>query len=457
MIINQYYLDCLSQASYLIGDPTSGQAVVVDPRRDIGEYLADADEHGLQIVAAINTHFHADFVAGHLELAERTGAWIGYGSRAEAEYEIRHLHHGERVSLGEVELEILETPGHTWESISILVREHADDAPQAVLTGDALFIGDIGRPDLAAAVGASADELARAMHHTIHEILMPLPDEVRVLPGHGAGSACGKNLSSELESTIGAQRRTNLSVQPMDEDEFVERLTAGQPSAPAYFAVDAVLNRKHRALLPDGQRMVAWTAAEVRRAMAGGATVIDARDPDAFAAGHLEGSINVGIDGRFAETVGMVAGHEDTIVLVAPQGREAEAALRLTRIGFDHAVGYLADPDQALLELSDLVRTGKRIDVDELTTAQAEGATVVDVRNPGELEQGTIPGAINIPLAELGRRHAELPDTPVVVHCAGGWRSSVGASLLRHHGHADVSDLLGGYGAWSERTPSPSA
>ncbi len=223
MILEQYYISCLSQGSYLIGDESSGQALVVDPRRDIEDYLADAERYGLTIVGVVNTHFHADFVAGHLELAARTGAWIGYGRRAEAEYAIRRLAHGERISLGEVEVEVLETPGHTWESISLLVRERAgDEVPAAVLTGDALFVGDVGRPDLAVSLGASADELARALYSSVHDVLMALPDDVRLLPGHGAGSACGKNLSDELQSTIGAQRDTNPSVQPMSEDAFVD-------------------------------------------------------------------------------------------------------------------------------------------------------------------------------------------------------------------------------------------
>ncbi|MCY7326683.1 MAG: MBL fold metallo-hydrolase, partial [Microbacteriaceae bacterium] len=228
MILKQYYLGCLSHGSYLIADESTGQAVVVDPRRDIQEYLDDAAASGLRIVGVINTHFHADFVAGHLELAAATGAWIGYGAAASADYEIRGLAHGERISLGDVELEILETPGHTWESISILVREHAgDEVPHAVLTGDALFIGDVGRPDLAASVGASPVELAHALYHSIHDTLMVLPDAVRLLPAHGAGSACGKNLSEELESTIGAQRFMNPSVAPMDEDSFVAMITSG--------------------------------------------------------------------------------------------------------------------------------------------------------------------------------------------------------------------------------------
>ncbi|WP_421112489.1 MBL fold metallo-hydrolase [Solicola sp. PLA-1-18] len=455
MILSQYYLQCLSHGSYLIGDETSGQAVVVDPRRDVSQYLDDARDQGLQIIGVINTHFHADFLAGHLELAEATGAWIGYGQPAEAAYEIRTLSHGEHISLGEVDLEILETPGHTWESISVLVRKHADDdVPYAVLTGDTLFIGDVGRPDLAVVVGGSVDELARAQYHSVHHVLMGLPDEVRVYPAHGAGSACGKNLSSDLDSTIGAQRAMNLSVQPMTEDEFVERITTGQPAAPEYFAIDAVLNRQNRATLSIDDTIVPWSTTEVAHAIAGGVKILDTRTPDEFAAGHLAGAINVGIEGRFAETAGMVVHHDDEILLVPAPGRAQEAGLRLKRIGYDHVVGYVKDVDATHHTLADQVVSTQRLSAVQVQHATTEcRTTILDVRNPGELDNGVIGGSLHIPLAELGRRHTEVPaDTPVIVYCASGWRSSVGASLLRTHGHTDVTDLDGGYHAYAEAT-----
>ncbi|MBO1268794.1 MBL fold metallo-hydrolase [Arthrobacter cavernae] len=450
MLIKQYYIDCLSHGSYLIGDETTGRAVVVDPRRDIGGYLADAASSGLSIEGVINTHFHADFIAGHLELAEATGAWIGYGRRAEAEYDVRALSHGERISLGSVELEILETPGHTWESISVLVRERPGGAvPHAVLTGDALFVGDVGRPDLAAAVGADSVELARALYRSIHEILMVLPGEVRLMPAHGAGSACGKNLSEDLESTIGAQRFMNPSVQPMSEEDFVQMITTGQPSIPRYFATDAVLNRKNRALM-DSPSPAVLGAAAVRELVAAGAKILDTRSPEAFASGHLEQSLNVGIDGRFAETAGMVLDVDEEIIIVAEPGREREAALRLGRIGYDRVAGYLNVSHDAFAVLAP-TQTGRRIKAEDLeATAGDENAIILDVRNQGERDDGSVPGSIHIPLAEIGRRHAELPDDrPVIVHCAGGWRSSVAASVLRERGHARVSDMLGGYTAWA--------
>jgi hydroxyacylglutathione hydrolase len=304
VIFTQYYLDCLSQASYLIGDETSGHAVVVDPRRDVAEYLADAEAQNLRIVGVINTHFHADFLAGHLELADATGAWIGYGRHADAEYPIRHLADGKRITLGDVTLEIMETPGHTPESISILVSARAaDTVPYGVLTGDALFIGDVGRPDLLASTGHTADELGRLLHASIHR-LMALPDEVRIFPAHGAGSACGKNLSTQRWSTIGSQRIGNYACQPMDEAKFVALVAAGQPPKPDYFAYDAALNRKTHRVLDRTPKLRPLDLPDVLALERDGAIVIDARDPQEFATGHLTRSLNVPADGRFAETAG---------------------------------------------------------------------------------------------------------------------------------------------------------
>ncbi|MGW5673322.1 rhodanese-like domain-containing protein [Micromonospora sp. NPDC003776] len=452
MLFTQYYLDCLSQASYLIADQTTGRAVLVDPRRDIDEYLADARAHGLTIEGVINTHFHADFLAGHLEVAAATGAWIGYGHRAETEYPSRKLTDGERISLGDVTLGIMETPGHTPESISILVYEHATDpVPYGVLTGDALFIGDVGRPDLLASLGVTADDLGRMLYDSVQRKLMGLPDEVRVFPAHGAGSACGKNLSTERQSTIGEQRRTNYACAPMSEEQFLALVTGGQPAAPGYFAFDAVLNRKARELFDHTRAARPLDAAEFSRARSEGAVVVDARDPQEFAAGHLQGAINIPADGRFAETAGSVIAPDRTVLVVAPQDREEEIVVRLARIGFDHVAGYLREPEGAFLEMvADLTRAS-RVTATELRAAldATTPPVVLDVRNAGEREQGAVDGSLHIPLAELTRRLDEVPaDRPVVVHCAGGYRSSVAASLLRTAGRADVSDLLGGYGAW---------
>ncbi|AKL68307.1 MBL fold metallo-hydrolase [Streptomyces sp. Mg1] len=454
MFFAQYYLDCLSQASYMIADETTGKAVVVDPRRDVSEYLADAEARGFTVVGVINTHFHADFVAGHLEMAAETGAWIGYGRRAETEYPIRKLADGETISLGDVTLEIMATPGHTPESISVLVYEHGrDTVPYGVLTGDALFIGDVGRPDLLASVGVTADELGAMLYDSVQNKLMGLPDEVRVFPAHGAGSACGKNLSTEKQSTIGEQRATNYACAPMPQEDFVAIVTAGQSAAPGYFVYDAILNRSERPLFDPAAAPRPLSVADFTGLRASGAVVVDARDPQEFAAGHLRGSVNVPADGRFAEQAGTVLPSDADLLVVAPQNREEEIVTRLARIGFDRVAGYLRSPDEALTALADEVTPASR-----LTAAQARAAlagdnppVVIDVRNCGERgDNGFIDGALHIALGELPRRLDEVPDDrPLVLHCAGGHRSSIAASLLRHHGFTDVSDILGGYAAWA--------
>jgi uncharacterized membrane protein YfcA/glyoxylase-like metal-dependent hydrolase (beta-lactamase superfamily II)/rhodanese-related sulfurtransferase len=450
----QFYLDCLSQASYLIGDTGTGQAVVVDPRRDIAEYLAEAEQHGLRIVGVINTHFHADFLSGHLEMAAATGAWIGYGQAALTEFESRPLADGERIVLGDVELTILATPGHTPESISVLVFEHAaDQVAYGVLTGDALFIGDVGRPDLLASIGTTADQLGKQLFHSIQHTLMGLPDAVRVFPAHGAGSACGKNLSTARQSTIGEQRLLNYACRPMAEDAFLALVTAGQPPAPEYFGYDAMLNRRNRSLYRRDQPVTALDPAQFEAAVARGAVLLDVRDPRDFAAGHLGGCVNVPADGRFAETVGMVLQPTDELIVIAAEDGPDEVAQRLARIGFDNVVGHLSEPEAFMLAHPHRVRRASRLTAAQLAAAANQpgpGAPLVlDVRNLGERDSGRIAGSMHIPLAELARRVDEIPEhRPVVAYCAGGWRSSVAASLLRRSGHPDTSDLLGGYAAW---------
>ncbi|MGW0122081.1 MBL fold metallo-hydrolase [Streptomyces sp. NPDC003327] len=460
MFFAPYYLDCLSQASYMIADERTGRAVVVDPRRDVSGYLADARAHGLTVIGVINTPFHADFVAGHLELADSTGAWIGYGRRARTEYPIRALTEGERISLGDVTLEILETPGHTPESISVLVYERADDTvPYGVLTGDALFVGDVGRPDLLASAGVTAEELGVMLHDSVQNKLMALPDEVRVFPAHGAGSACGKNLSTERHSTVGQQRATNYACAPMSRERFVDLVTTGLPAAPGYFAHDAELNRKERPRYDATTVPRALAPAEAAALRRSGAVVVDARSPREFAAGHLRGAVNVPADGRFAEQAGTVLDPADDLIVMAPEGRAEEIVTRLARVGFDRVAGHLPDPRAALESLADEVTPAGRVTAAQLRAA-LDGdrpPLVVDVRTCGEREaDGTIDRALHIPLGELRARAAELPDDrPLVIHCEGGHRSSVAASLLRHRGFGDVSDVLGGHAAWrTSATPA---
>ena len=463
MFFRQYYLGCLSHASYLIGDTTTGNAVVVDPQRDVAEYLADAEANGLTITHVLETHFHADFLSGHLELAAHTGAAIGFGRAAagRAEFPIETFADGDTIELGEVTLKVRETPGHTPESISIVVYPHGlEAAPSGVLTSDTLFIGDVGRPDLLASVGVTAEDLGRQLYHSLHTKLLTLPDDTKVYPAHGAGSACGKNLSTETVSTIGEPRRTNYALAPMTEDEFVDAVTQGQSVAPLYFSFAANRNRELRELLADDVSVPQLSLDEVLELQRNGAVVVDARDDMAFAAGHLRGSVNVGLGGRFAEYTGEVMKPGTPIVLVTPPGHEAEAHVRLARIGFDKVVGSLAEPFDAFVANPEHVEQLSRLSADALEDriGSVPDLVLVDVRNPGEVELGTIAGARTISLPALLTNLDQLdPAAPTVVFCAGGYRSAIASSLLRSHGFADVSDLIGGYTAWQTHLTSKDA
>ncbi len=455
MIFTQHYLACLSHASYLIGDETTGSAVVVDPRRDVGVYVEEAEAKGLRIERVLETHLHADFLSGHLELAAATGAVISFGDAAQLDFSTEPLAHGQRIELGDVQLEIRSTPGHTPESICVVVYEHAGDrAPYGVLTGDTLFVGDVGRPDLLASSGTGfdAETLARLLYRSLHEQLLTLPDETKVFPAHGAGSSCGRQLSLETSSTIGDERRSNYALQPMTEDQFVAAVTEGQPIRPPYFTFDAQRNRQEHRLLDEAVTPAAMGLAEVVERVARGAVPLDTREPADFAAGHLRGALNVGLDGRFAEWAGDVLAPGTEIVLVGDPSVALESRVRLARIGFDDVVGHLADPRQLFMDRPDLVETSSRVSIERLAelVGLLPDIQLVDVRSPGETAGGTLPGARPIPLARLVASLDELDrEAPVVVNCASGYRSMIASSLLRHAGFSDVSDLVGGYDAWA--------
>ncbi len=455
MILKQYYLGCLAHASYLVGDETQGTAAVVDPQRDVDQYLDDAGRLGLSITYAILSHFHADFVAGHLELRKRAGATLALGARARADYDFTPLRDGDDLDLGRVRLRILETPGHTPEGISLLVYDTARDPmrPHAVLTGDTLFIGDVGRPDLMASAGMSAGELAGMLFDSLHGKLLKLPDTTLVYPAHGAGSMCGRSLGSETVSTIGDQRRFNYALQPMARDAFVRLVTADQPDAPPYFALDAELNRRERDTLDEslarGLKPLDLRAFLAMRAA--GAQVLDVRDAAEFAGAHLTGSVEIGLGGKFATWAGTLLDRERSILIVAEPGREQEAATRLGRIGFDHVAGYLDGGMMALEARPDLVRRLDRITAADLAErlASEDRPVVVDVRTEREWREKRIAGSLNVPLGRLEERAAEIPeDRPVVLHCASGYRSCAAASLLLRRGMQGAADLVGGIAAW---------
>jgi len=456
MILEQHYLACLAHASYLIGDEATGHAAVVDPRRDVDVYVEDAERRGLTIRHVILTHFHADFVSGHLELARRTGAAIHLGARAEAGYAFEPLHDGDEISLGSVVLRALETPGHTPEGISILVFDLAADAksPKAVLTGDTLFLGDVGRPDLMASQGITAPALAGLLYESLRTKLMPLGDDVLVYPAHGAGSACGKNISNERSGRMGDQKKLNWALQPMAKEKFVALATADLPSAPAYFPHAAAANKRQHAVLDDvlARELIALAPETVLTAQAAGTIVLDVREPDDFARGHIAGSINVGLSGKYAHWCGTLLDRAKAAVLVAPAGKEREAALRLGRIGLEQIKGYTRGGYEALANARpDLVRRFRRHTADELATELAgpDAPLVLDVRQPGERAAKRIPKSAFVPLDELVLRVGEIPtNRRIVIHCAGGYRSAIAASILLRAGRERVEDLIGGIGAW---------
>jgi glyoxylase-like metal-dependent hydrolase (beta-lactamase superfamily II)/rhodanese-related sulfurtransferase len=460
MKIQQYYLACLSHASYMITDEKTKTAVVVDPQRDIDQYLADAKAGGYTIKHVFLTHFHADFIAGHIELRDKAGATIHLGRRAEAEFECVQMKDGDVVEFGDVKLEILETPGHTPEGISILVYDLAKSAnePLAVLTGDTLFIGDVGRPDLLASIGVTADELADMLYHSITNKLVKLPDATLVYPAHGAGSMCGKSLSKETVSTIGEQKKFNYALQPMSREAFKAIVTADQPEAPDYFVHDAILNRKERASLGDAMEktLKPLSLDEVLALGKSGSQLLDVRDGIDFEGGHLKGSLNIALSGKYATWAGSMLSHDKPIVVIAEEGGEEEAVMRLGRIGFDNVAGYLAGGMNALASRDDLVERTERITAPALAEWLAgkrpdAGAVpiVVDVRSEAEHAGGHIAGALNIPLTHLDERIGEIPaGRPVAVHCEGGYRSAIAASLLQKLGRSNVHDMVGGYKAW---------
>lgn len=461
MYFEQFYLSCLAHASYMIG--SDGVATVVDPQRDVDIYLEEAEKQGLKIAHVVETHLHADFVSGHRELAERTGAKIYLGAKAEATFPHVGVKDGQEVRFGQCVLRFLETPGHTLESICILVtdRERSSD-PWAVLTGDTLFIGEVGRPDLVPC--CTPQEMAGFLYDSLHTKLLTLPDSVKVFPAHGAGSLCGRNISAERSSTIGEQRKTNYALQAMSREEFVQMLTAEIPLQPGYFLRDAQINRAGAPALAELPALAALTPQAVKSKQDAGAVVLDTRTGASFGAGHLPGSVNIGLSGQFASWAGIVLGLDVSILLVAEDQRQAEESrMRLARVGIEDVAGFLkggvAAWEQAGLPLNQV----KQISVQELgkmLSDQMEAVQVLDVRKQGEWDAGHLVQAVHLPLSELpspagtadkSEKIAGLdPGKPVAVHCKGGYRSAAAVGLLERAGFSQVMNVVGGFDAWQK-------
>lgn len=452
MYFRQFYLGCLAHASYLIG--SGGEAAVIDPQRDIAIYLDDARAHGLTIKHVIETHCHADFVSGHHELAFRTGARIYFGAGAQADFDFVAVHDGDMIVMGDSRLQFLQTPGHTPESISILIFDNAQSgtAPYGVLSGDTLFVGDVGRPDLLGS-RMSATELAGMLYDSLHQKLLRLPDETKVFPAHGAGSMCGRNISSETSSTIGEQRKFNYALQPMPRDAFIQMMTTDLPEAPAYFSRDAQINLHGPVLIDELPSPIAFAPEAARKMQRGGHLILDTRPASQYAAGHVPNSLNIALGGQFASWAGSLIPPEVPIILIAEDHAGVEEArTRLARVGLERVSGYLQDGLLAWHDAGLPVAGVEQISVDELQHRIQEKSvqTVIDVRKPPEWNSGHIDGAVHMPLNHLKETAASLNrDSKVAVLCAGGYRSSIGCSLLEQTGFRNISNVVGGMTAWN--------
>ena len=454
MYFEQFYLGCLAHASYLLG--SEGEGIVVDPQRDVEIYLEAAQKQGLAIRHIFETHLHADFVSGHRELAARTGATIYLSRAAGATFPHVAVDDGYKLSVGKLQLEVLATPGHTPESISLLVTdEEKGEQPWAVLTGDTLFIGDVGRPDLSPT--HTPPQLAAMLHDSLYTKLMTLADGVLVYPAHGAGSLCGRNMRAERFSTIGTERLTNYALQIHDRDEFVRQMTANLPARPDYFLEDAAINRAGAPALGELPELKPVAAPELKAMLDKGAVALDVRPGEEFVAGHVPGSVSIPLSGQFASWAGAVLGLASKPVLIAANAEQvSEARMRLARIGIEDVAGYLQDGVEGWRQAGLTVAQVKRITAQEAAARLQEGSiAVLDVRREAEFEAGHIAGADWHP---LDRFKAALPDIsknePVAVHCKGGYRSLIAVSALERAGYRNVVDLAGGFDAWvAERLP----
>lgn len=452
MFFKQFYLGCLAHASYLIG--SEGEAVVVDPQRDVDEYLAEAAAQDLKIKYVIETHLHADFVSGHQEIAGRSGAEIVFGEKANVEFPHRGVRDGDEITIGKVNLRFIETPGHTPEGICVLVTDTSDPTqPQKLLTGDTLFIGDVGRPDLAGGKGYTPQAMAEMMYDSLHGKILKLPDSVEVYPAHGAGSMCGKNMSKETSSTIGEQRKFNYALKPMSKDAFVTMLTADLAEAPSYFPKDAEINRSGARELSELQPPAALTPPEVVALRDQGRVLLDVRSAADFGTAHVPGSMNIGLGGQFAMWAGSLIPLNASIVIIADTNAQVdESVVRLARVGIENVKGYLHGGVQSWREAGLPVGEIEQVTVAQLKEQMANSdLQIVDVRRPAEYENGHVPRAFNAPLANLDKSLGPLPlekEKLTAVICAGGYRSSAAASLLQKQGFSNLLNVSGGTGAW---------
>ncbi len=452
--VEHFFLGCLAHASYLVG--SEGLAAVIDPQRDVEIYLDAARQHGWKIQHIIETHLHADFVSGHHELAERTGAQIYLGAASGASFPHIEVNDGHTIQFGNCRFEFLQTPGHTMESICIVMTDLGAPArPKAIFTGDTLFVGDVGRPDLS--TSHTPQELAAMLYSSLHDKLLKFPDDTQVYPAHGAGSLCGRQMSSERSSTIGREKVTNYALQARSSEEFVHLLTDGLPPRPEYFGQDVELNRRGAGALAEMPPPQPVHAPEVFKLQAEGAIVLDTRPAMQFAVAHVPGSIHIALSGQYASWAARILGLDKRIILVGEDADHLrESQMRLARVGIENVKAYLEDG------IAGWIAGGYELDYipqitvqefSELWEKEKDHMVVLDVREPGEVEAGAINNSIRIPLGQLHNRVTELdPGKLIVVHCKGGYRSSIASSILRRAGFRDIANLTGGFDAWKGMT-----
>lgn len=458
MFVQQIYTGCLSEAAYFV--ESNGEAIVIDPLRDIDAYLQLAKEHNATIKFIFETHFHADFVSGHLDLSKKTGAPIVYGPNTEANFSFHLAKDKEIFKIGNITLEAIHTPGHTIESTCYLLRDE-NGKPTCIFTGDTLFIGDVGRPDLSSG-NLSKEELAASLYDSIQNKLMPLPDDVVVYPAHGPGSSCGKNLGPETQSTIGIQKKTNYAMQPQTKEEFIKSVTEGLGDAPVYFALNAKINKEGYHNLEDvkSKGLTPLSVIEFKNKIEEGYLVLDTRKENEFTNGFIPGSVFIGLEGRFAEWAGSLLSFEKPIVLVTPFGREEETIIRLARVGFDKVSGFLQGGFEAWQNAGEKTDLIIDIEADELAMDIPfdENLLVLDVRKPNEFSEGHVKNAMNLPLEEMAdiAQIALLEeDQNIYIHCEAGYRSVIAASLFKRQGYQNLRNILGGWAKIKEEKKIP--
>ncbi len=454
MTIQQLYTGCLSEAAYFI--ESNGESAIIDPIRDTQEYLRLAKEHNAPIKYIFETHFHADFISGHIDLSKETGAPIVYGPKTKANFPFHLAKDGEVFKIGNITIEVIHTPGHTLESTCYLLRDE-QGKPYCIFTGDSLFVGDVGRPDLSSG-NLSKEELASIMYDSIQNKLIPLPDDVIVYPAHGPGSSCGKNLGPETQSTIGTEKKTNYALQPQSREEFIKAVTEGLEEAPPYFSINAKINKEGYEKLDEVKEkgLKPLSVEEFKTKASEGYTILDTRDGEKFTNGFIPASVSIGLDGRFAEWAGSLLSFKEPMILVTDEGKEEETLVRLARVGFENVEGYLKGGFEAWKKAGEKFDLIINVEADELAMDIPfdKNLLILDVRKYNEFAEGHVKEAINIPLDEMVdvAQIAQLEENQnIYLHCAAGYRSVIAASLLKRQGYHNLRNVLGGFAKIKEQ------